>query len=121
MTEDEYAPKVHGEWLAGGNASYSMVNLLFPLRIVDTDGNEAAYFGLAHWVLSRVPMIGEEVQTLDHRVKIEGVLWGSDGKVSVRLVEARVRVDALAALEAEGWSVRPWEDEPPSEWFETNA
>jgi hypothetical protein len=56
---------------------------------------------------------------LQHRVKVERVLWLRDGKMSVRLrQEVRVSVDVLDALDQDGWQTAPWEDEPPDQWLE---
>jgi hypothetical protein len=96
-----------------GPPSWSVVNLLFPLQV----GGEspAAMFALAHWLLPRVPTIGEEidVDAIGYRVKVEGVRWEIRGRAVVRLQEAYVDPANLAALEAEGWTVARWEDEPP--------
>ena len=99
--------------------SSSLVNIIFPLRVGSEIANDptTGYFALAHWILPRVPVVGEEVEALGHRVKIERVLWARDGRVTVRLTEARIGLAQVEELEREGWAVQPWEDEPPSEWL----
>ena len=96
----------------------SVVNLALPMQV--SGGDEAtAMFALAQWLLPRVPSIGEEVlvEAIGHRMKIEGVRWDITGKATVVLQEARVRPEALDALERDGWEVAPWDDEPPSDWL----
>ena len=66
-----------------------------------------AMFALAHWLLPRVPTIGEEidVDAIGYRVKVEGVRWESRGRAVVRLQEGHVDPAILTALEADGWTV----------------
>ena len=72
-----------------GPPSWSLVNLLLPLQVGGGD-NPTAMFALAHWVLSRVPVIGEEIYAINYRMRVERVSWDSDGRVTVRLGEAAV-------------------------------
>jgi hypothetical protein len=78
-------------------------------------------FASAAWVLPRVPCIGEEIYAMNHRIRIDGVRWDDRGRVIDRLQEAPADQSTLATLEAEGWTVAPWEDEPPSEWLEPRS
>jgi hypothetical protein len=98
-----------------GPRSWSVVNLLLPLKVGGENPTEM--FALAYWVLPRVPTIGEEIYAIGHRITVERVGWDIKGKVTVRLREAHVEASTLRALEQEGWTVAPWEDEPPSEWL----
>jgi len=98
-----------------GPQSWSIVNLLFPLKV--GGDNPTGMFALAVWLLPRVPTIGEEITSVGHKIKVERVSWDIKGRAVVRLHEARVEPSTLQALEREGWTVSPWEDEPPSEWF----
>jgi hypothetical protein len=100
-----------------GPSCWSVVNILLPLQLENQDGTTTPYFALAHWLLHRVPSLGEEIRVVGHRAKIERVTWGRDGKVTVALPEFRVQLDGVEALEREGWAVQPWEDEPPAEWL----
>jgi hypothetical protein len=102
-----------------GSRSWSVVNLLFPLQVSRSESDTTiGYFARTRWALPRVPVLGEEVEALGHRVKIVRVLWNRDGEVTVRLAQARVGPDALDTLEREGWSVQPSQGEPPPGWLE---
>ena len=98
-----------------GPPSASIVNLVLPITVGDT-----RMFALAHWVLPRVPTIGEEidVDAIGHRVPIESVRWNIRGQVVVQMQEVGVQPEALEALERDDWTVAPWEDEPPREWLD---
>ena len=98
-----------------GPQSWSVVNLLLPLKVGGED--PTGMFALAVWVLPRVPTIGEEIYAIGHRIEVERVSWDIKGRVTVRLREAHVEPSTLQALEQEGWTVTPWEDEPPREWM----
>ncbi len=98
-----------------GPQSWSVANLLFPLKV--GGDNPTGMFALAVWLLPRVPTIGEEIYAIGHRIKVERVGWDNEGKVVVRLHEARVEPATLEELEEEGWTVAAWEDEPPSYWL----
>lgn len=103
-----------------GPTSWSTVNLLLPLQVGDHEST-TPMFALAHWVLPRVPTIGEQidVDAIHHRVRIESVRWDIQGRATVRLQEAPVQAEALEALERDGWTVAPWENEPPPAWLDT--
>jgi hypothetical protein len=95
-----------------GPPSCSMVNLLLPLQVAD-GGKPTPMFALAHWLLPRVPMVGEEIEVIGYRMTIERVSWDIEGRALVRLHEGHLESSALEALENEGWS--PLENEPPSD------
>jgi hypothetical protein len=95
-----------------------MVNVLLPLQVADSSGGTTGYFALGHWTLPRVPTIGEELEVLQYRAKVERVTWYRDGRMTVRLKEARATVEMLEALDRYGWQTEPWQDEPPTEWLE---
>jgi hypothetical protein len=101
-----------------GPPSWSTVNLVLPIRVGDVDPTRM--FALAHWALPRVPTIGEEIDVLAiaNPVTIEGVRWDIHGRATVRLQETPVHSDALEALERDGWTIAPWEDEPPRDWLD---
>ncbi len=101
----------------GGPPSWSPVNIVFPLTVGASDADTPEHLAVAHWMLPRVPAVGEEVEAMGHRVKVERVSWWQNGKVSIRLAETRVGVDGLETLERDGWSVHPWEEDPPEDWF----
>jgi hypothetical protein len=108
----------HIQSLVESGASFAMVNLIFPLTVVADHHGETEFLAMAHWVLPRVPAVGEQVSAVGYRVKIGAVLWANDARVSIRLEPARVKLEALAMLESDGWDVFPAADpEPPSEWL----
>jgi hypothetical protein len=113
-------PRIRGLSLSGPQSA-ATVNIVLPM-LVGPDGAEhapAKMFALAHWVLPRVPCIGEEiiVETVGYGIPIEAVAWGIRGGVSVRLREIRALPEVLGGLENEGWSTGPWETEPPADWL----
>lgn len=100
--------------------STSMVNLSLPIQLADSEPDAPpTLFGLAHWIMPRVPCIGELVviEAIPMKVRIESVWWDADGRALVQLAVTRVPPAALERLEADGWSVGPYQDEPPSEWL----
>jgi hypothetical protein len=102
-----------------GPESWSVMNLLFPLQVSRSESDTTiGYLARTRWVLPRVPVLGEEVEAIGHRVKVVRVLWNRDGNVTVGLAQARVGPDALDTLEREGWSVQPSQGEPPPGWLE---
>jgi hypothetical protein len=78
----------------------------------------SAYVAIARWSLPGVPRIGEsiDIDALGHRWDLEEVRW-RDGAVAVYSRPIRTAVRALELLEAGGWQVEPWTDEPPSDWL----
>jgi hypothetical protein len=103
-----------------GPPSWSTVNLLLPIQVGDRD-SATPMFALTHWALPRVPTIGEEIDidAIGSRVRIESVRWDIQGRAVVRLEETPVQAEALEALERDGWTVAPWEDEPPRGWLDS--
>ena len=95
------------------------MNVVLPLQVLTDDGSATGYFALGHWSLPRVPTVGEEFDALAlaQRLAVERVVWAQDGRVYVRLQEGRVPVDALDALDRDGWEIALWQDEPPREWL----
>jgi hypothetical protein len=99
-----------------GGQSWSIVNLLLRLQIGAGD-DRTPMFALAHWVLPRVPAVGEEIQAIGFRMTVDRVTWDIEGRAVVRLREGHLEPPALEALEQEGWSVQSWDVEPPSDWL----
>jgi hypothetical protein len=98
----------------------STVNLSLPIQLQDADeGAPPTFLALGHWLLPRVPCIGEHVviEAIRRRVEVESVWWDIEGRATVTLQEARLGPDALEALERDGWGVASFEDEPPSDWL----
>jgi hypothetical protein len=50
-----------------GPPSWSAVNLLLPLQATD-GGEPTPMFALAHWLLPRVPVAGEEIEAIGARM-----------------------------------------------------
>jgi hypothetical protein len=50
-----------------GPPSWSAVNLLLPLQVTD-GGEPTPMFALAHWLLPRVPVAGEEIEAIGARM-----------------------------------------------------
>jgi hypothetical protein len=104
-----------------GPQAWSTVNIVLPLQVGSREHPESTtgYFALAYWVLPRVPTLGEHIQVdaIGYRVEVERVTWDRRGRAGVHLREACVDLKAVKALEAEGWAVEPWKDEPPSDWL----
>ena len=64
--------------------SWSVMNLLFPLQVSRSESDTTiGYLASTRWVLPRVPVLGEEVEAIGHRVKVVRVLWNRDGNVTV--------------------------------------
>ena len=94
------------------------MNILLPVQIVDATGAVASdQFGLRTVSLPRVPIAGEQFEVAGYVATVENVRWYWDGRVRVRLVGTHVPLEVIERMEAEGWQVVPWEDEPPSEWL----
>lgn len=105
---------LHGLSLDGAR-SWSLVNLVLPLNVAD-GGIPTAVFGLAHWVLPRVPAVGEEILALDVRITVERVTWDNEGRAVVRLEQLNLAPSKIDTLEREGWRISCWETAVPQEW-----
>ena len=95
--------------------SIALVTLTLPLVVQATDKTSERFYALAHWALSRVPTIGEEVIALGERQMVDRVVWAKDF-VNVRLEERPISQLELDKFEAEGWSIHSSEHELP-DWL----
>jgi hypothetical protein len=98
---------------------WPVVNFALPLRIaVSGEDGGQRMLARANWMLSRVPVVGDEVQVLGRHLPVVSVLWTDERKALVKLAEVTAPAPVLEALEGEGWEILTPEPEPPSEWFE---
>lgn len=98
----------------------STVNVAIPIYLPFDDTDAApTMFALSHWLLPRVPCVGEQivVEALQRRMEVEDVIWNSAGRAIVNLKAARLEAQGLEDLELDGWRLAPSKDEPPSEWL----
>jgi len=95
--------------------SIALVTLTLPLVVQATDKTSERFYALAHWELSRVPTIGEEVVALGERQMVDRVLWAKD-VVSVRLEERPISELELDKFEADVWSIHSSEHQLP-DWL----
>ena len=95
--------------------SLAPVTLTLPLVVQATDKTSERFYALAHWALSRVPTIHEEIIALGERQTVDRVVWAKDF-VNVWLEERPISELDLDKFEADGWSVHSSEHELP-DWL----
>jgi hypothetical protein len=119
-------PKRKGMKPDGVAPTASGVNVILPIHLTDAedDRDENAestptMFARSYWLLPRVPCIGEHilVEAIRRRVRVESVWWDAEGHAVVNLQPFHAPPGVIELLEDDGWSVAPWEDEPPSDWL----
>ena len=101
---------------------WPLVNVLLPLDVFGANEDETELH-LAHYAmyLPRVPVVGEVIGADKNNLVVESVNWTLDGRVAVFVKKKKGSLEALKSLEATGWDVGPYENEPPSDWLQPSS